>query len=218
MNYRILSISVILLLLATTPAIAASGLNLVDFTPMTPARADSVDANFSELEDAIPVMWASIDQDTNAVAFTVAVSGAMINDLPGIIVPDPGILVISGSIFVNNDDPTPWPFMLNPLINGSPPNGHTSQAYFSAAPDNAIVAEGFTLSYTYAVAVAASTYDVTQELTIAGGGTSRFTYNRNNLTVVFFPSLPGGAPINTPPIPPGAVPLPPGQEDGDISP
>jgi hypothetical protein len=206
-------------LIAAGPAMAADGLTLNDFSPNTPARADSVNENFAEIEDAIPVMWASIDQDPAAVAFTPGpVPGAIINDLPGIIVPDPGILLISGSVFVNNDGPFSWPFTLNPLIDGLAPDGHTSQAFFVAAPDNAIVAEGFTLSYTYAVAVAASTYDVTQELAIAGGGPSMFTYNRNNLTVVFFPSLPGGAPINTPPIPAGAVTLPIGQEDGDISP
>jgi hypothetical protein len=219
MLLRIIFACLLAVLIAAGSAMAADGLNLHDFSSNTPARADSVNENFAEVEDAIPVIWASIDQDPAAVAFTPGpVPGAIINDLPGIIVPDSGILLISGSVFVNNDDPTSWPFTLNPLIDGLAPDGHTSQAFFVAAPDNTLVAEGFTLSYTYAVAVAATTYDVSQDLAIAGGGTSRFTYNRNNLTVVFFPSLPGGAPINTPAIPPGAVILPPGQEDGDISP
>jgi hypothetical protein len=160
-------------------------------------------------------MWASIDQDAAAVAFTIATPGAVINTLPAIIVPDPGILLIQGSVFVNNDDPVPWSFGLNPLVDGLPPDNHSSMALFSAGPQGAITAEGFTISYTYAVAVAAGTCDISQELA-ASGGPARFTYNRNNLTVVFFPALPGGAPINTPAIPAGAQTV--SQQDGDLTP
>jgi len=207
-------------LIAAGPAMAADGLTLNDFSPNTPARADSVNENFAEVEDAIPVIWASIDQDTNAVAFTVTSVGGVINDIPGIIVPDPGILVISGSVFVNNDSTSGFGelFTLNPLVDGVPPDGHQSMAYYGAAPDGTLAGEVFTLSYTYAVAVLASTYDVAQSLEAQVSGGAQFTYNRNNLIVTFFPSLPGGAPINVPVIPPGAIALPPGQEDGDWSP
>jgi hypothetical protein len=215
MFFRILFLSAAVALMAAGPALAADGLDLHDFTRDTPAYADSVNENFAEIEDAIPVMWASIDQDPAAVAFTVANAGAVINDLPAIIVPDPGILLIQGSVFVNNDDPVPWSFTLNPLVDGLEPDNHSSMALFSSGPDNTIIAEGFTLSYTYAVAVAATTYDVSQRLA-ASGGPARFTYNRNNLTVIFFPALPGGAPINTPSLPAGAVTT--SQEDGDLTP
>ncbi len=200
---RIISIFITVTFAAAGPAMAADGLTLTSFKSGTPAYAASVNVNFGQLEQAIPVMWASVDQLDLAGSFAASVTNVIINELQSIIVPDPGILVINGSVFINNDMPAPRAFTLNPLINGSPAGGHSFQALFEASPDGSPGGEGFTLSYSYAAAVMATTYDVSQEIAILGGA-APFTFNKNNLVVFFYPNLPGGMPIADPDNPPGA--------------
>ncbi|MFV2081423.1 MAG: hypothetical protein ACC669_06120 [bacterium] len=202
MNYRlILTIFAAVLLLAAGPAFAAQPLGLNSFQADTPAIADSVNDNFTTLEKAVPVMWANIDNDPNAVVFSVPTGGSEINSLNNISIPDPGILLISGNAFVNSDTNAPTNFKLVPLVNGVPPDGHTFLASFGSGVQGAVTAEAFTLSYTYAVAVAATVLDVSQG--IEPDIPVRWTYNKNNLTVIFFPDI-GGAPITNPGIPAGA--------------
>lgn len=202
MNYRLIFTGLIaVLLLAAGQAWAASGLTLHDFTPNTAAHADSVDENFGEVEKAIPVMWASIDQDILSVIYT----GPMpveINSLTNIVVPDDGILLISGSVFVYNQFNNPFDYKVNLLLDSTLPGGNqTFLSDFTAGPSavaTADPAERFTLMYTYAVAASAGTHDVSQAPETSAPGV---TYNKNNLTVVFFPNLPGGIPIQNPGLP-----------------
>ncbi len=76
-------------------------------------------------------------------------------------------------------------------------------SYFYAEKQSVAAPQAFTLSYTYATAVAATILTVSQELK-SRYGPATFTFNKNNLTVIFFPSLLGGAGINYPGIPAGA--------------
>lgn len=210
MNYRIIFTSLVaVIFLTAVPAWAAQNLGLNTFVKDTPAIAASVNENFTAMEQAVPVMWASIDQDPVALTFTSPTGsfGGVINSFSSIKVPEPGgILLINGSVFVNNDDAAPQVYTLNPLIDGVPKEGHSFQSlYYSQGQSSGPVGEGFTLSYTYATAVAATAYTVSQEL--RSGNRSMFTFNKNNMTVIFFPSLPGGASINNPGIPLGAIPF-----------
>ncbi|UCF30152.1 MAG: hypothetical protein JSV26_08735 [bacterium] len=205
MKFRLIFASfAAVLALAAGETWAASGLTLHDFEGGKPAFADSVDENFSALERAVPVMWASIDQDNLSVQWTSS-TPVIINELVQIDVPDDGILLINGSVFVkNNIAAPPKDYLLNLLIDGLPPSSNPAQtfvSYFSASPDTTInlsePGELFTLAYTYAVAVSAGPHDVSQTLASAGIG-HNFIYNKNNLTVIFFPNLPLGIPIQNP--------------------
>ncbi len=162
-------------------------------------------------------MWANIDNDPNAVVFASPTASAEVNSLGSIITPDSGILLINGSAFVNMDDAVPTNFRLSLFINGNPVDNHSFLASSGSSIQGGITAEALTLSYTYATAVAATTLTVSQ--TLGAGIPSRFTYNKNNLTVIFFPTLLGGAGINFPGIPAGAhTYIAPVCEDGDLCP
>ena len=103
MNYRLIFTTLVaVLFLAAGPAWAAQPLGLNSFTKNTPAIADSVNENFTALEKAVPVMWASIDKDPQSISpGAVAVTTNSLN----ISTPDPGILLINGSVFINHRNP-----------------------------------------------------------------------------------------------------------------
>jgi len=202
MNYRLIFTTLVaVLFLAAGPAWAAQPLGLNSFTKNTPAIADSVNENFTALEKAVPVMWASIDKDPQSISpGAVAVTTNSLN----ISTPDPGILLINGSVFINHRNPTsPLFYYLQLFVDGTTVDGHNFLSSFVAGPDTSSgtdLSEGFTLSYTYAHAVATTGAHTISQV-IKPKSPNSYIYNKNNLTVIFFPNLPGGAPISDPGIP-----------------
>ncbi len=202
MNYRLIFTSILtVLFLAAGPAWAAQPLGLNSFTANTPAIADSVNFNFTTLEKAVPVMWASIDQDPLGIS---PASFAVTTNSLNISTPDPGILLINGSVFVNNRNLNQEFYYLQLFIDGTTANGHNFLSAFLAGPDaNPAaddIAEGFTLSYTYAYAVATTGAHTISQV-IKPKAPTIYSYNKNNLTVIFFPDLKGGVPISDPGMP-----------------
>ena len=207
MNYRIIFISLLAVLFLTAgPAWAAQPLGLNSFVKDTPAIAADVNTNFNVLEKAIPVMWASIDQENFAIQWT-SNTPVVINALNSISVPNTGILLINGSVFVKNDSGVDSDIKLNLLIDGAPPGipPPTFLSYFSAFLSGSSSSDPgklFTLSYTYAADITAGPHNVSQTLT-SELPPALFTYNKNNLTVIFFPDI-GGAPISPAGVPANA--------------
>lgn len=193
-----------LLLLSNSLWAAENVVPYTNFAAGNPARADSVNANFSALESATPVMWASIDQEPLGYTLTGVSAPIEVNSVNIDVPPPGGVLLIMGSAFVMNLAPLPIEYILNPLVGGIPPDGHSFLADFQRSPATSGPFK-FTLSYTYTVAITTGTHVISQELgPLPGLGPANFVYNKNNLNVLFFPSLPGGAPISTPAQPAGA--------------
>jgi hypothetical protein len=111
-------------------------------------------------------------------------------------VPSDGILVISGSVYMENGAGFSQNYVLLPLVDGV---GVPVQTQSGSGPNDFAVqfnapgtgpAGQFTLSYTVTVPITAGPYIVSQ---YAGPyvGTVNFSYNKNYLTVVFYPSTHG---------------------------
>jgi hypothetical protein len=165
----------------------AEGLTIPNtFTAGTKAVASKVNANFSAVAAALPMVWASTDETLGGQA--VSASGRVVTNSLSINVPSDGFLVISGSAFVNNYEPATVTYTVNPLLDGS---DVTASAYVMAT---------FTLltsppnmggnSYTITVPVTAGAHTVEQEVG-PFSGTADFFYNGYSLTVVFFPGSQG---------------------------
>jgi hypothetical protein len=214
--------------LAFAGAVALAGSVSVPntFVGGTPAVADEVNANFSAVETAvndndsrittnaadianivsvtIPRMWAQVDV-TDFPVVGASPAPVEINRV-SIEAPSDGFLVISGSVVLVNLD-APYIYVLVPYVDGFPvpaqvlppggPNNHAA-GYYTTLP--AAPASEFTLSYTLAVPVPAGIHDVWQAAgPIAAPVPMNFFYNKNYLTVVFYPSTHGqvtDAPLN----------------------
>ncbi len=173
----------------------AGAVTLTTFTAGTQISATDVNNNFSALNNALPLAWASTD--TIALGTVVAAGTTTINSV-SITAPSNGNLLVSGSVFVNNEDVAGC-YFLNLLIDGAPFISGFQADYCAAAhltPSS--VAELFTLSYSVTVPITAGAHTIAQ--TLAGGA---LFYNRNNLTVLFLPSsqvtyTPAFAPLQAP--------------------
>ena len=102
--------------------------------------------------------------------------------------PVDGVLMISGTAYVNNYEPTAIDYTLNPKVDGS--NAHPAgwgAYYFAAAGSSGAPGSRFTLSYTVSQPVNAGSHTVTQEIGRYGGGPAGFFYNNNELSVEFVP-------------------------------
>jgi hypothetical protein len=102
-----------------------------------------------------------------------------------------GVLMISGTAYVNSFEPAAIEYVLNPKIDGSNATPAGWGAYHSAdvgdpsgggAPGSC-----FTLTYTVSQPVNAGSHTVTQELGQYGGAPVDFFYNNNELSVEFVP-------------------------------
>ena len=138
------------------------------------------------------LVWA--DTDTAGGGTNLYGSAAVEVNSVSINPPIDGYIIVSGSAFVNNEDSSAIAYILNPLVDGSSPYGHSFMAYFYAAANNAIVSENFSLSYTITIPITAGSHTVSQVLG-PYTGTSDFFYNKNNLTALF---IPGGLGSVTP--------------------
>ena len=143
-------------------------------------KLDGFDAN-----QLAPIARAQRDLDasgTSQTAAQVAVNSVQIT------APVSGTLLITGSIFFNNQG-TSGIFELVPTLNGAELAYAGIFNTLAADPDPSINDQD-SMSYTFAAPVAAGTHTVGQN---AGPQSSRtWFYNDNNLTVVFVPD-PNGA-------------------------
>ena len=103
-----------------------------------------------------------------------------------------GVLMISGTAYVNSWEPAAIDYALNPKVDGSNATPAGWGAYYSADvgdPSSGSGAPGsrFTLTYTVSQPVNAGSHTVTQELGQFGGAPVNFFYNNNELSVEFVP-------------------------------
>jgi len=157
------------------------------FTAGTPISASQVNANFSALNGALPLLWASTD--TTNLGTSVSAAGRTTINSVAISVPAAGNLVISGSVFIVNSTAGSTNYLLDPLIDGAgfiPGATPSLEAIYASSPTAGVV---FTLSYTVTVPVTvAGLHTISQQVGLDNGGTATYTYNRNNLNVIFFPA------------------------------
>ena len=150
------------------------------------SSAKVVNLNADRLDDKDSTQLAPILRaQQDATSSGIDVSGTQqINSL-SINAPVSGVLMISGTAFVNSREASPADYILNPKLDGSNVTPSGWGAYFTA---NSSGNEGsrFELSYTVSQPVSAGTHTVTQEL---GGyfSSPAFFYNNNELSVMFVP-------------------------------
>jgi hypothetical protein len=105
--------------------------------------------------------------------------------------PVDGILLISGTAYVNSLEPAATEYALNPKVDGSNATPAGWGAYYSADVGNQFGSGApgsrFTLTYTVSQPVNAGSHTVTQELGEYGGAPVNFFYNNNELSVEFVP-------------------------------
>ena len=110
--------------------------------------------------------------------------------------PVDGVLMISGTAYVNSYEQAPTDYALNPKVDGSnaTPAGWGAY-YFADAGQSGDGAPGsrFTLSYTVSQPVNAGSHTVTQEIGRYGGAPASFFYNNNELSVEFVPGAQASA-------------------------
>lgn len=186
------------------------------FTAGTTAEAAQVNANFAAvaaavndnhtrittLENGRTQVFASTDNNSPGVSVTS--TGQKEMNSVTFTVPTDGFLLVSGTVFINNNSPTTSYAMTCKLdgVNQHPGGFITT---FAAAADGAFVAELFTLNYTTAFPVTAGLHTVSQT---AGPNTSTadFFHNAEKLTVTY---IANGTvtPTTSPPLISGDAPL-----------
>ena len=133
-----------------------------------------------------PILRAQQDTDFGGSR----VSGTTEINSVSIDAPVNGVLIISGTALVNNDESAATVYNLNPKVDGTNATPAGRAASFAAAPNATAgfqAAEIFTLSYTLSDPVSSGSHTVTQELGRAGGNAANFFYADNELSVQFVP-------------------------------
>jgi hypothetical protein len=125
------------------------------------------------------------DDEISAGTFVTG-SGKITVNTVSITAPSSGFLIISGHVFVNNND-VALRYEVDPKVDGVSVTATGWGATFTAAADGATAAELFELSYTTPFAVTAGAHTVTQAVG-PSGGTADFFYNNQELTALFVPS------------------------------
>jgi len=128
----------------------------------------------------VPILRAQQDADRSGYPVT----GTTEVNRVAIEVPVDGVLMISGTAYVNSSAPADY--ILNPKVDGSDatPAGWGAFYFASGSGDPG---SRFTLSYTVSQPVSAGSHTVSQELGPHGGGRVAFFYNNNELSVMFVP-------------------------------
>jgi len=105
--------------------------------------------------------------------------------------PVDGVLMISGTAYVNSYEPAATDFALDPKVDGTNATPAGWGAFYSADVGDPFgrgaPGSRFTLTYTVSQPVNAGSHTVTQELGRYGGVPANFFYNNNELSVEFVP-------------------------------
>ena len=125
-------------------------------------------------------------RDGNAGYIGATNSGLRTVNTVTLTAPTAGFLIISGSVFLANQQTSTVDYGLAPFVDGAPATGPLWGARVTAPPF-AGGAQFFPLSYTRPVSVTEGTHTVTQQLGPAGSAAS-FVYNGEELTVLFVPT------------------------------
>ena len=163
----------------------AFAVTLTNFSPGTTISSGDVNTNFQNLNNALPLMWAS--SDTAAGGVTLTNVGLTTVNTVSINAPTAGFLIISGYCFVNNAG-TAGIYYLWPSLDGT--NIIGSEAAIEVGANGSGTVELFNLAYTRTIPITAGAHTVAQEIG-PSTGTNSFFYNRNNLTVMFVASSQG---------------------------
>jgi hypothetical protein len=126
------------------------------------------------------LVWASTDAVTGGT-FITAGPDAEINSVD-IDVPVDGVLVISGSTFVNNNGAATAIYRLRTFVDGSNVDSHQAS---TELPASGTAGDQANISYTLTVPITAGEHTVSQ--TVGQGANADYFYNRNHLTVTFTP-------------------------------
>jgi hypothetical protein len=123
------------------------------------------------------LVWASTDAGTPGTTITAG-PAAEINSVD-IDVPVDGVLVISGTSFLNNLGPAAI-YRLRPFVDGSTVDSHQAAIEVQAT---GAAGDQVNVSYTVTVPITAGEHTVSQ--TIGQTADATFFFNRNHLTVTF---------------------------------
>jgi hypothetical protein len=167
-----------------------SATNPLNHSRYTDAEAQAVLApHINSLHHAPPLMWASIDPWSSAGgSFTAGEQELNTIDID---VPADGFLVIAGMSWAGNSSTTETEdFYLVPYIDGNfaLPSGTTSlggATHFYAPPVTVK-----SMAYTIVVPVTIGQHTVSQTLFVQDG-TASSRYNKNHLTVIYYPQEQG---------------------------
>jgi hypothetical protein len=124
--------------------------------------------------------------DTNNSGVNLANAGRTAVNTVSINAPVAGVLMISGSAFINNGSGAVTNYVLAPKVDGTALQGEGGWQTLTAYGASGAAAL-HTLAYTVSTSVAAGDHTVTQEIG-PYTGTATFFYNRNNLSVLFVPT------------------------------
>lgn len=177
---------------------------LTTFQPGTVARSSEVNDNFSTIANSVndnyarlPIMWAQTDVDLNERIFAVNSPPSEINSL-AINAPSSGFLVISGSVVMSNLQPGTVDYFMTPYLDGKavptqthPVPGDNDYVAAYRASSTGTPGSMFSLSYTVTIPIAAGVYTVSQTAGPAVTSLEKFWFNKNYLTVVFYPDAQG---------------------------
>lgn len=180
----------------TSTAAGATALDLrvaAGKPPMTVnsnAKVANLNADLLDGKDSTqlaPILRAQDDPDNpgSSVTGTNPVNNVAIS------APTDGVLMISGTAYVNNYETSGVDYILNPKVDGSNATQPGWGSYFSSFPNGeGGGADGCCgqLSYTVSVPVKAGSHTVTQELGAYGGSGVKYFFNNNHLSVMFVPS------------------------------
>lgn len=154
-------------------------------TKVANLNADSLDDR--DVTELAPILRAQQDSSNSGqrVTGTTEVNSVAIQ------APVDGVLMISGTAYVNSGEPAPTNYVLDPKIDGSNATQAGWGAYYFADAGDPSGGGGpgsrFTLNYTVSQPVNAGPHTVTQELREYGGAPVNFFYNNNELSVEFVP-------------------------------
>jgi hypothetical protein len=138
----------------------------------------------TQLDPILRAQEDATDVGTNVSATTE------VNSVP-IEVPVDGVLMISGTAYVNSFEESAIEYVLNPKVDGSDATPYGWGAFHLAGVGsplgNGDPGSRFTLCYTVSQAVSAGSHTVSQELGQYSGEPAEFFYNQNELSVMFVP-------------------------------
>jgi hypothetical protein len=163
------------------------------FVAGTPAVAAEVNANFAAVKAAVDDNFAKLPQvfaqrDNDFSGPVLLATGQKVMNTINIDLPTSGVLVISGGVFIKNNEAASIQYAMHPRVDSTPisPTPSIGAAYFEAHATNT-PGDQFSLNYTVSAAITAGAHTIDHR---AGpsSGTADFFHNGEYLTVLFIPN------------------------------